>query len=181
MSKDKNKLEPQDVLLKEPGIFGIDEGLGESKYNLWRQKNTDNKIIDLKDKFIAILKTQDYDHENNIIIDKAIISEEALQIAKELQIEKNDKNCSDEINKLLGVSTKDDARTKEINMLLAQASKADGADKKLKDFEAKKNEILKHNKQLKEKINNAKTIEEVNNYLFDISTIKPIKSIEEIK
>jgi hypothetical protein len=171
MSKDKNKLEPQDFLKKTPGILDIDGDLGESEYTLWCQKNADNKIIDLKDRFIAILQTQDYDYENNIIVDHF---EEDLQKAKELQITANKQLCKNEIEKLATI-------TDQINMLLAQASKVDGADKKLKDFEAKKNEMLAYNKQLKEKINNATTMEEINKCVFNIEEIKEIKGIEDIK
>ena len=93
---------------------------------------------------------------------------------KEQQIETNNRLCKAKIEAIASISD-------QLNMLLEQASKVEGANEKLKDFETKKNKILEYNKQLKDKINNSTSTEEIKKCVFNIEEIQEINGIEEIK
>jgi hypothetical protein len=173
MSKKVNKLEPQLVLNKPFKLNEYRAFLEKVQQNNWIMAGYPNK--DNPTAIYALLQGQTIEN-GEIVIDT-----KQLDLEKELQIGANDIKCSEEINKLLGVSTTEEAKIKQLNMLLAQASKAEGADEKLKDFEAKKNELLAYNKQLKAKINNSTSIKEIRKCVFKIEEIKEIKGIDTIK
>ena len=99
-------------------------------------------------------------------------------VSKE-KIKINSEKCRLAIFKFLGVDNDKDAEIKQLNMLLEEATKGKNATKALKEYQETKEKYRGINKELKEKINNATTIDEIKSYDFD-DKIKEIGEIEDL-
>jgi hypothetical protein len=164
------KIEPIDFLIKKANI------ISNGAFRSFCDKNKDYKIADAGDKFIAILPTQEYDEKTCEIID---ITDKLFENQKQEQIKINSAKCRLAIYKFLGVDNDKDAEIKQLNMLLEVANNDKNAPKALKKYQETKEKYRKINKELKEKINNSKTIDEIKSYDFD-DKIKEIGEIDDL-